>query len=80
MINLAYGHEGYGFTHLNGNSGPLIGQRSCPGSMTYLWFHDDNNDGKVDRCSQIFIDHGQIHVKPATLRDGKCLCWEEEDY
>jgi len=74
----AKGHEGHGFTHMVGSSGPLIGMRQCPGSMTQLWFHDDNGDGVVDRCSQIFFNHEKIHIKPSTLRDGKCLCWEEE--
>ena len=78
MVNHAYGHEGHGFTHMKGPSGPLIGMRQCPGSMTQLWFHDDNGDGVVDRCSQVFFNHEKIHIKPSTLRDGKCLCWEEE--
>jgi len=78
LVNYSDGHEGHGFTHMNGPSGSLVGMRQCPGSMTQLWFHDDNGDGVVDRCSQVFFNHEKIHIKPSTLRDGKCLCWEEE--
>jgi len=66
------GHEGDGFTHMIGSSGPLIGSSMC--GMTTIWAHDDDEDGNVDRCSQVMLVHGEVHLKDIPVTNGTCLC------
>ena len=71
-------HEGHGFYHMDGTSGPIIKSRHCLGSMTQMWFIDMNEDGVVDKCDLIFFDHNKIHRKTMEPVDGKCICPGEE--
>lgn len=73
----AWAHEGHGFTHMTEPSGPLIGSRWC-GSGILMWFHDDNEDNIVDRCSEVLLIHDRIHIRNRELINGKCICREEE--
>jgi len=75
MVNYAYGHESHGFTHMGPEgSGPIIGQRYCPGSLTQMWYHDHNEDGKVDGCTLVIFAHETIHVQPVGMTNGTCEC------
>lgn len=71
--NSLYAHEGHGYVHMEGSSGPIIGQRQC-GFEEFVWFVDGDHDGKVDLCRRVIFNHGQIHVKDYEPEDGTCLC------
>ena len=62
----ARAHEDHGWSHLTDGSGPLIGMREC-GMGMQSWYHDDNGDGVVDRCSLVLYNHGLFHAKPARM-------------
>ena len=59
----AWAHEGHGWTHLDGSSGPIIGQRSC-GMGVQVWYIDKNSDNEVDRCVGVLFIHEVIHIRP----------------
>lgn len=55
-LNVAVGHEGHGFTHLAGNTGPMVGIRNYKGDL--VWEFEDGH------CSIVLFTHGRIHLKP----------------
>jgi len=73
MVTVALPHEG-DYRHMTGRSGYMIGQRHC--GIHTVWFHDDDDDGVVDRCSGIFYNHGVVHKIPVELiiKDNKLTC------
>jgi hypothetical protein len=72
---MANAHEGHGFTHMDGGSGPIIGSRYCPGTLTQLWSIDLDGDGATDKCTLIFFNHEKIHVKDLQKNEeGRCAC------
>jgi hypothetical protein len=78
MEIMANAHEGHGFKHMSGGSGPIISSRYCPGSMTQMWYIDKDHDGKVDECKIIFFNHEKIHVKEVPVVKDGCVCPAEE--
>lgn len=66
----ANSHEGNGFKHLTGRSGPIVEQRRCPGSIT-MWGIDNNEDGIIDVCKAMIFAHDMFHVKEFTPVEGK---------
>jgi len=55
-LNVAFGHEGSGFTHLVGNTGPIVGIKHQYGDL--VWIFEDGH------CSIVLFAHGLIHLKP----------------
>ena len=58
----ASAHEGHGFTHMEGSSGPMVGSKYCDGIL--VWIFEDGH------CSFVIFDHGIIHIKPLP----ECRC------
>jgi hypothetical protein len=71
---IANAHEGHGFTHMDGGSGPIIGSRYCPGTLTQLWTIDLDGDGAGDKCTLIFFNHEKIHVRDIPRSEDGCVC------
>ena len=66
LIDIAHGHEGNGWKHMSGNSGPIIGSMHC-GLGISVWFQDMDEDGELDKCTLVLLDHGKFHVAPAEM-------------
>lgn len=77
MFGIANGHEGHGFKHKEGPIKNIVGARGCQG--TQVWYHDHDQDGKVDACTEIIFTHGKIHVRPIPMTNGTCECPKEGD-
>ena len=75
FVPFANAHEGHGYRHMDGTTGPCIGARHCPDG-SQVWTIDDNQDGVADRCITLLFIHNKFHVKDKLLSlDGKCHCW-----
>ena len=75
FTQFADAHEGHGFTHMEGASGPILGSRYCPGTLTQLWSIDMDGDGATDKCTLIFFNHEKIHVRDLPKNEeGRCAC------
>lgn len=72
FTTISYAHESAGYEHQVGKSGMMVGQGPC--GMSTMWYHDDTEDGEVNRCSQMMLVHGQVHVKDIPIVDGTCEC------
>jgi len=71
----AIAHESEDFKHMEGSTGPIIGQSHCPAGIR-LWSIDYNGDGVPDICKKIIFNHGVLHVKEIPPVNGKCVCEE----
>ena len=69
----AYAHESHGFTHMEGSSGSITGQRYC-GDGTIVWFQDLDEDGELDTCTRVIFTHEKIHIRRSLPVDETCSC------
>lgn len=86
---ISYGHE-YG--HAPGIYHLDRGQRTdgvdksqaCPGQDKVLLYHDIDNDGIMDLCSTLWVEHGKLHyILSDPDENNECKCegylWLEGD-
>ena len=57
-----YGHAD-GIHHLTGSLTPGVdGDQACPGQDKVLLYHDIENDGVMDVCSTLWVEHEEVHI------------------
>ena len=74
----ANAHETNGFTHMEGDSGPIIGQRYCS-DETSIWYQDLDGDGELDTCTRVIFTNGVVHIRRSLPIDNDCSCIIGED-